>query len=242
APGITGGAAVRLHSLRVTRYAAAAGRRLEAGALVGDHELVPAAVSLGPVEMVVAALERDEIPPVHRAAPVLERVVEAGERLDVLVGRALADGVGRERVQLLTGAGDIVAGELYADVPEHPAVVAVIGAARVLLGDAGRPLGLDHAAAVAHAVADDDQAAPVAGLARACRLLRGKDDRARCGALSDDARAAQNPKRAALGLEVADDLRARLDRKCGAVRNLHVALEDPDLVARERAVGGDRPG
>ena len=106
--------------------------RIQPGGLEPDQELVPPAVPLGPVEVLVAGLVGDQIAAVHGAAPPLERVVQAGERLHELQRGPGPHGVHREAVELLPGAaGDVVPGELDPDVAQRAAVVGVVGAARI---------------------------------------------------------------------------------------------------------------
>ena len=102
------------------------------------------------------------------------------------------------------------------------------------------------AGAAQHAVADDDQAAPVARLPLTDRLRRREHDRQGGGADGHDLRAAQDEQRRAERVEVALDGRAGFDRQRGAVGDVDEALQGVGRVAIPRGVrrdvAGDRPG
>ena len=128
------------------------------------------------VEHVVGRLERDQVIDVEAAAEELVRVIETVERLEIRRARARADRAEGEGVELLIlERGE--AGELDAHVLQRAGVVrrdvaAVVLHRVVLAADhrvavRARALDVDGAGPVVRRVADEEQPAPVAGLALA---------------------------------------------------------------------------
>ena len=103
-----------------------------------DEVLQPSLEALGHVEVVVAGFVRDEVRCVDRAAPELERVVEAGHRLQERELGAAADRGEREGVELGVQRWRVTR-ELHADVAQLAAVVGVGCAAAVVHRVVRRP-------------------------------------------------------------------------------------------------------
>src|SRR5690606_7876746 len=131
-------AAVTLEAARVGRYGPGARTRGQYRGLQRDQVLPAPLIALGPVEMIVSRLVRDQVADIRSPAPELEGIVQTGHHLDVLVGRAATDGVAGQPVQLLPALRHVISGEFDPDVLHGTAVVGGIGTACVVLRGAGR--------------------------------------------------------------------------------------------------------
>jgi hypothetical protein len=201
--------------------------------------LVSSTITLRGIEVVVADLVRDEVAAIDRPAEPFERIVERGDDLDVLDRRSATNGEHRQGVLEAAGYGR-AARELDPHVAEGAAVVVVVRAAAVGLGIRRRRLGLGTLRQIRGRVADDRDAAPVAGQPLAEWPTRREDDRSIGGAIGDDAPTATDKEQRRRRVDVTEDHRARLNGQRGAGHDFGDATEDVLTVGNERSTRWDR--